>query len=135
MSLYEYTVDLVKATDKFRGVSKYDLEDTIQDIYLRMLEYFSRRMDKSKGIGNWSGYIRHIVDAYDVSNLYCKNICYSGYSYIDDSNLVNKDVIRSLEKLARFRNDMDIYCMREYFYGGRIIDDIAKELGVSNSRI
>lgn len=133
--LYEYTVDLVRSSDKFRGVSEYDLEDVIQDIYLRMLEYSSRRIDSGKGIGNWSSYIRYVVDVYDVSNLYCKNICCSGYSYIDDSTLVNKDVIRSVEKRARFRNDKDIYCMQEYFYKGRTLKDIAVELGVTRGRI
>lgn len=135
MQLYGYTVDLVRSVDKFRGVSEYDLEDIIQDIYLRMLEYSTRKIDSSKGIGNWSSYIRYVVDVYDVSNLYCKDMCYSGYSYIDDSSLVNKDVIRSVEKRARFRNDKDIYCMQEYFYNGRTLEDIAVELGVTRGTI
>lgn len=139
--LYEYTVDLVRSSDKFRDVSEYDLEDIIQDIYLYMLEYSIRRIESlgsvsfNRDMGNWSRYIRGAVDRYNVNNLYCKTICCSGYSYIDDSNLVNKDVIRSLEKRAHYRNDKDIYCVQEYFYKGRILDDIAEELGVTNSKV
>ena len=86
-------------------------------------------------MGNWSSIIRDIIRRYDVSNLFCKTVNCSGYSYIDDSILINKDVIRSLESRARFRNEKDIYCMKEYFYRGRQLEDIAKELGVTDGRI
>ena len=141
MQLYEYTEELVRNTDKFRGVSEYDLEDIIQDIYLYMLNYSSRRIDTlgsvsfNRDMGNWSNCIRVAVDAYDASNLYCRKLHCSGYSYIDDSLLMNKDTIRSLEERARFRSEKCIYCVREYYYNDRIYEDIAKELGISISRV
>lgn len=141
MQLYEYTEELVRNTDKFRGVSEYDLEDIIQDIYLYMLRYSSRRIDTlgsvsfNRDMGNWSRYIRVAVDAYDVGNLYCKKIYCSGYSYIDDSTLLNKDVIRSLKERVRYRNCGDTYCVQEYFLQGRSQRDIARELGISQARV
>lgn len=139
--LYEYTVDLVRSADKFHGVSEYDLEDIIQDIYLYMLEYSIRRIESlgsvsfNRDMGNWSNCIRVAIDAYDASNLYCKKVYCSGYSYIDDSILMNKDTIRSLEERARFRSEKCIYCAREYYYNDRIYEDLAKELGISISRV
>lgn len=141
MQLYEYTEELVRNTDKFSSVPEYDLQDIIQDIYLYMLEYSIRRIESlgsvsfNRDMGNWSRYIRVFVDRYNVNNLYCKKICCSGYSYIDDSTLLNKDVIRSLKERVRYRNCGDTYCVQGYFLQGRSQRDIARELGISQARV